>query len=107
MLQIRHDWVPKRKRNVYGCPALKETEEIPEWARQPRLPKPSPTQSEEGKKLFLQAAASLTERDLLDRVGPEQTKTMIQTPACRTPILRTSAPEDLHRLTPQTFDYII
>ncbi|KAJ1189125.1 hypothetical protein NDU88_005876 [Pleurodeles waltl] len=61
--QIGQDWAPKRKRNGYGCPAVKEAEEIPE-------PGPlSPTQSEEGKKLALQAAASLTDPDFLDGVG--------------------------------------
>ncbi|KAJ1152699.1 hypothetical protein NDU88_005474 [Pleurodeles waltl] len=72
-------------------------------ARQTRLTKPSPTQSEEGNKLVLRAAASLMEPELSDGVGAEKIRIMTRTDSDS----RISTPEDLPHVTPKSSEYII
>ncbi|KAJ1209791.1 hypothetical protein NDU88_005164 [Pleurodeles waltl] len=89
-----HDWVPKteRQRKEYGCPT---TEEISESGFLAPAHGHSATQSEEVKKLALQAAASLTDPDLSYRKGAGTDRDHDSDTHLSDPDFRECAPEDL------------
>ncbi|KAJ1179631.1 hypothetical protein NDU88_004865 [Pleurodeles waltl] len=105
MLQIKHDWVPKTC--GYDRPALKDKEEIPEPGHQPRLTNPSPTQSEEGKKQALRAAASLMDPEHSDGVGAINDQDHDWDTTLSDSDSRTSTAEYLPHVTPQSSEDVI
>ncbi|KAJ1171535.1 hypothetical protein NDU88_003396 [Pleurodeles waltl] len=104
-------WSPKRKEKEKNMATTAQRRKRRRRSRcralRKRLTKPSPTQSEEGKKLALQAAASLTEPDFLDGMGAGTNQDHDSDPRLSDSDLQASAPEDLPRVTTQTSDNII
>ncbi|KAJ1171891.1 hypothetical protein NDU88_003748 [Pleurodeles waltl] len=72
-----------------------------------QLTRPSATQSEEEKKLALQAAASLTNPDLSDGTGAGTDRDHDSDAHLSDSDSRASVPEDLPRMMPQTLDDLI
>ncbi|KAJ1164744.1 hypothetical protein NDU88_005178 [Pleurodeles waltl] len=97
----------KEKNTAETAQCRKQRRRSRSWASRCQLTRPSATQSEEGKKLVLQAAASLTDPDHSDGKGARTDRDHDSDTHLSDSDSRASAPEDLPRVTPQTSDDLI